>query len=105
MMLAKTLKSASKLHLGALVGAKFPESSGAVPLHNGSLTFVKFDIAVTAESADTTRGGGGFKVAVMSIGASAGGEAASSEKTTAITRIQFTVPVVLPAGDRNPPPS
>jgi hypothetical protein len=85
-------------------GAKFPETSGAVPVHNGSLTFVKFDIAVTAESADTTKGGGGFKVAVLSIGVSAGGEAASIEKNTAVTRIQFAVPVLLPAGDRIRPP-
>ena len=47
-----------------------PSISGALSIHNGSLTFVKFDVAVTAESADTTKGGGGFKVAVLSIGAS-----------------------------------
>jgi hypothetical protein len=65
----------------------YPSISGALSVHNGSLTFVKFDVAVTTESADTTKGGGGFKVAVLSIGASSGGEAASIEKNTAVTRV------------------
>ena len=68
---------------------KFPESSGVVVTLNGALTFVKFDVAVSAEASDATKRGG-TEVQVVS----------SAERQTDLTRVQFSVPVLLPAGDR-----
>jgi hypothetical protein len=64
---------------------KLSEGSGAVTTTKGFLTVVKFDVAVTAETTDAAKGGGGFKVAVMSVGASAGAEAQTAAKNVAAT--------------------
>lgn len=61
---------------------------------------VKFDVAVTAEDSKS----GGAKVKVLSgiIGGDLGGEKAN--KNTIVSRVQFEVPVLLPAhdvGDKN----
>ena len=77
-------------------GAKFPSDSGAVLTMNGALTFVRFDVAVTAESSDGTQFGGGLKVVVASSGATA----TTTAKNIEVTRVQFVVPLGLPADDR-----
>lgn len=82
-------------------GAKYP--AGISQTTSGALIAVKFDVAVTAESSDAAKGGGGFKVAVLGVGASAGGEMGTASKNVAVTRIQFEIPVSLPAGDRPRP--
>jgi hypothetical protein len=79
-------------------GAKYP--GGIVQAHSGALIAVKFDVAVRAESSDQTKGGGAFKVAVLGMGASAGGEIGAASKNVAVTRIQFDIPILLPAGDQ-----
>ena len=71
----------------------------AVQTIRGPLISVAFDVAVTAESIDAAKGGAGFKVAVLGVGASAGGEASLASKNVAVTRIRFEVPIVFPAGD------
>jgi hypothetical protein len=83
-------------------GAKYP--GGIAQAHSGALIAVKFDVAVTAESSDAAKGGGGFKVAVLGVGASAGGEIGTASKNVAVTRIQFEIPLLLPAGDRKAQP-
>jgi hypothetical protein len=77
-------------------GAKYAPESGIMAAPGGPMTIVRFDVAVTAETSDAVKGGGGFKVAVLSLGASS--EAA--EKSVAATRVQFSIPIVLPATDR-----
>ena len=61
---------------------------------------MKFDVAVTAESSDAAKVEGGFKVAVLGIGTSAGADLGTASKNVAVTRIQIEVPVLLPAGDQ-----
>jgi hypothetical protein len=80
-------------------GAKHPGKAVATT-PSGPLISVAFDVAVTAESTDSARGGAGFKVAVMGIGASVGAEADAAARNVAVTRIQFEVPLLLPAADR-----
>lgn len=77
-------------------GAKYSPESGLLAVPGGAMTVVKFDAAVTAEMSDTVKAGGGFKVVVFSMGAS--GEA--TEKNVAVTRVQFSIPLTLPAGDK-----
>lgn len=82
------------------IGAiEYPPDSGAVTKGPFTATVVKFDIGVTAETTDSTKAGGGLKIAVLSVGV--GGEKVN--KSTAINRIQFSVPICLPPGDKNRP--
>lgn len=49
---------------------------------------VAFDIAVNAKRTGSKKGG--FKIEVLSVGASAGGEAGTENST--VSRVQFTIP-------------
>jgi hypothetical protein len=80
-------------------GADYPGKTVAKSI-NGALISVSFDVAVTAETSNAAKGGASVKVAVLGIGGSAGGELGTTSKNVAITRIQFEVPLQLPAGDR-----
>ena len=84
-------------------GSKYPGEIVKTP--SGALIAVRFDVAVTAETSDAAKGGGGFKVAVLGVGASAGGEIGAASKNVAVTRIQFDIPVLLPSGDQLKPPA
>jgi hypothetical protein len=70
----------------------FPGDSGLVSNARVTSTIVKFDVAVTAESSDAAKGSSGIKIAVLNIGV----EGAVSTKNTSVSRIQFSVPIVLP---------
>ena len=59
-------------------------------------TIVDFDIALTVEESGKTAGGGGLKVA--GIGANVTGE--TSSKDTKVSRIQFSIPVLLPESQK-----
>ena len=59
-------------------------------------TIVDFDIALTVEDSNKGSGGGGLKV--FGIRANVQGELSS--KDTTVSRIQFAVPVLLPASPR-----
>ena len=74
---------------------EYPPDSGVVRKGPFTTTVVKFDVAVTAELSDFAKAGGGLKIAVFDLGAH--GETGSKNVTT--NRIQFSVPVALPAGD------
>ena len=54
---------------------------------------IEFDVAVTAAEGKTAGGEGGLKVAGMF---SAGGTAKRESTTESVSRIRFTVPVILP---------
>lgn len=54
---------------------------------------VDFDIAVVVDETDKSQAG--IKIAVMSLGLSGGGE--STSKSGSTSRIQFSVPVVMPS--------
>lgn len=91
--------------IGALVspqsvrGVIVPIDSGVVQQPEGYTTVIKFDVAVTAETTDSAKGGGGIKIAVMNVGAE--GQVASRNAT--VSRIQFSVPIVLPPNSQKPP--
>jgi hypothetical protein len=59
-------------------------------------TIVDFDIALTVEDSKKAEGGGGLKV--WGIGASLTGE--QSSKDTTVSRIQFSIPILLPESKR-----
>jgi hypothetical protein len=59
----------------------------------GLFTRVDFDVAVTAETA----GGGKASIKVWGLGAEGGGE----KRSQTASRVSFTVPVRLPAGDQS----
>ena len=59
-------------------------------------TIVDFDIALTVE--DSSKGGGGGALKVLGIGVNAQGELSSRDTT--VSRIQFAVPLLLPASQR-----
>jgi hypothetical protein len=67
---------------------KFPESSSVSATVNVPLTIVTFVVAVSAEASDSTKSGAEVQVA------------SSAERQTDLTRVQFCVPLLLPAGDR-----
>jgi hypothetical protein len=61
----------------------------------GWMTFVEFDVAVTAETTDVMTGSGGFKIIVASAGV--GGQV--TERNQSTNRIQFSVPIHYGGGD------
>ena len=79
--------------LGGHEYAKHPRVSSKAMF---SSTIIDFDIAIIAEENTGKSGGGGLKVA--GIGANPEGE--SSFKDTRVSRIQFGVPILLPASKR-----
>jgi hypothetical protein len=81
----------------AIGGHEFPADSG---VHHSSRiisTAVKFDMAVTVETAHS--GGGGAKVRIAVVEADLGGKLDS--KNTQASRIQFSVPVLMPTNPRD----
>jgi hypothetical protein len=73
--------------------AKHPRVSSSARIKS---TIVDFDIALTVEDSSKGAGGGGLKV--FGIGANVQGEL--STKDTTVSRIQFAVPILLPASRR-----
>ena len=53
---------------------------------------IDFDVAVTATETDGTRGGGGIRVAQLLFG---GIEASNSTENQFISRVKYTIPLVL----------
>ena len=58
----------------------------------GSAIEVVFDVAVTAIETDGTKGGGGIRVAQLLFG---GIEASNHTENQSISRVKFTIPLVL----------
>ena len=81
------------------IGAiEYPADSGAIRKGPFTATVIKFDVAVTAEATDAAKAGGGLRIAVFDLGVH--GEMGS--RNTATSRIQFSIPISLPAGDGEP---
>lgn len=78
-------------------GHELPADSGAT--HNGRITstVVKFDVAVTAE--ETSAGGAKAGVKVLGLSAGVGGDL--SAKSGTASRVQFSVPLIMPKNARN----
>ena len=77
--------------VGALTSIAGTHSNTIAMGSRGYLAIVDFDVSVGAET--TAEGKGGIRV--MSIGVEGGGQHKSHE----LSRVKFSVPVVLPKGD------
>jgi hypothetical protein len=75
---------------------RFPQDAGVYNEARIVSTVVKFDMAVTAET--SKQGGGGAKVRITVVGAEIGGKLAA--KDTQVSRIQFSVPILMPKNPR-----
>jgi hypothetical protein len=75
----------------------FPKDSGVSNEQRIISTVVKFDIAVTAET--SKQGGGGAKVRIAVVDADLGGKLEA--KNTQVSRIQFSVPILMPKNPRD----
>lgn len=59
--------------------------------------FVEFDVAVTSNELTNTKGGVGASIGPIVLGS----VGKSSEQHHNVSRIRFTVPLILPAGERD----
>jgi hypothetical protein len=80
---------------GCVVRGTLAAARGSPMTASAALISVKFDVAVTVEATDAAKMGGGFKVAVLGIGTSAGSDLETASKNTAVSRIQFDVPLEI----------
>ena len=78
-------------------GHTFPPDSGVVHESRITSTVVKFDVAVTAEQSKTGEAGASLRIAVVE--AKLGGQIEG--KDTRVSRIQFSVPLVMPQNPRD----
>jgi hypothetical protein len=76
---------------------EFPRDGGVLNSQMIVSTVVKFDVAVTAES--SVDGGGGAKLRIAIVEANLG--ASGNSKNTQVSRIQFSVPLVMPKNPRD----
>jgi hypothetical protein len=76
---------------------QFAKDSGVVHDQRVTSTVVKFDIAITVEQSKSGGGGAGIRIAVVE--AKLGGE--MQAKDTHVSRLQFSVPILMPLNQRN----
>ncbi len=81
----------------AIAGHKFSADSGVHHESRITSTVVKFDMAVTAETSKS--GGGSGKIRIAVVDADLGGKLEA--KNTQVSRIQFSVPVLMPKNIRD----
>jgi hypothetical protein len=70
-------------------------SSGNTETH---MTLVRFDVAVTAEEKNTGSGGGGGGASIGVLSFKVGVEGEHSVGSGSISRLEFSIPVLLPQG-------
>ena len=73
-------------------GAINPSWGGTDQIGAKHIQNVQFDIAVTVDDESKGSVGGGIKV----VGISIGGEDVSASKTSRVSRIQFSIPIIPP---------
>lgn len=82
----------SGLHL------KNDQVKGHAITNDGNVTqHIEFDVAVTTTEGTGTKGGIGVVAGVLALGS----QGQSSESTQAVSRLKFTIPVLLPAHHRS----
>lgn len=82
----------SGLHL------KGDQIKGHAVTNDGNVTqHIEFDVAVTTTEGTGTKGGIGVVAGVLALGA----QGQSSESTQAVSRLKFTIPILLPADHRS----
>jgi hypothetical protein len=73
---------------------QFPKDSGVSHDELIVSTAVKFDVAVTVETTKAGKGGASARISVLPIGLDVGGTI--SRTNTDVSRLQFSVPLVMP---------
>ncbi len=81
---------------GVGIGDSFPENRGVRHRARLLTTVVQFDIAVTAEANQTRTGKAGLKIAIVEGGV----QGQTGSRSTEASRIQFSVPLLLPESQR-----
>lgn len=83
-------------HTGANIPATFYQSGGKVTENNSDagkgIVDVDFDVAITATDASSAEGGAGLTVLSISLG----GKMDSKTENQIISRVKFSLPLVLP---------
>ena len=84
---------------GRGVRADSKPHSGITVLNTGDLiTFVEFDVALTASDSKQTKGGIGVLFGAVNLGS----QGQSDSGTASLSRIKFQIPLVLPVQWRKP---
>ena len=102
------IREAQASQYGAFVAPISLGVKGAVPegrglSHAGRLvvTVVEFDVAVTAASTGTSQGGGRLKIAAFGMGVRAGVEGTEQSHDETVSRLQFSVPLLMPPNEQS----
>ena len=77
-------------------GHQYAADSGVSHSSRITSTTVRFDVAVTAEEKSDIAGKLGMKVSVMGIGLEAGGSQDQALRNSSVSRIQFSIPIIMP---------
>ena len=77
---------------------KSDQVKGHAITNDGNVTqHIEFDVAVTTTAGTGTKGGIGVVAGVLALGS----QGQSSESTQAVSRLKFTIPILLPADRRS----
>lgn len=84
------------------INPKLPPNSGSIDkgiaiADDRLVTMIQFDVAVTVTEGTGTKGGIGIMAGMVSLGSTG----QSDKSQTAVNRIQFSVPIVLPFSSRH----
>lgn len=88
----------NELQNGAIVSPSMPNAISNVTIKdpktkcNGKITNIDFDVATTVETSDKVEAGGGIGIQIFSAKI----ENNNEERTGNVSRIAFSIPVVLP---------
>ena len=77
-----------------------PSTFGKLELRNGEWSVVQnieFDVAVTASQGSEAKAGAGISVGAITLGATG----KEDNKNTSVSRIKFSIPMLLPLHEKN----
>ncbi|MBI1424058.1 MAG: hypothetical protein GC149_11370 [Gammaproteobacteria bacterium] len=75
-------------------GSEFGAQHGFLRSEGGAAQIVQFDVALTAKEGSGTKGGIGIVSGIVSLGTSG----QSQEENASVSRVKFSVPLILPHG-------
>ncbi|MEJ2362409.1 MAG: hypothetical protein P8Z75_13490, partial [Gammaproteobacteria bacterium] len=75
-------------------GSEFGAQHGFLRAEGGAAQIVQFDVALTAKEGSGTKGGIGIVSGIVSLGTSG----QSQEENASVSRVKFSVPLILPHG-------
>ncbi|MEJ2440075.1 MAG: hypothetical protein P8Z72_10470 [Gammaproteobacteria bacterium] len=75
-------------------GSEFGAQHGFLRAEGGAAQIVQFDVALTAKEGSGSKGGIGIVSGIVSLGTSG----QSQEENASVSRVKFSVPLILPHG-------